>query len=202
MLSRVATQSPRRPRRSGTGWFLAGYAGIACFFALEAVTRKPGSASSLEASTDDQGTTHMIVTAYALATELPLVLRRVPAPQLPQTAGPAGLALQACGLALRAWSMRTLGTSYTRTLRTENEQHVTDNGPYRLIRHPGYTGSLLTWTGFALTSRSVPVIALVAGLLGRAYHRRITAEEKLLQRDLPGYTAYSHHTKKLIPFVW
>ena len=98
--------------------------------------------------------------------------------------------------------MRTLGTSYTRTLHTEGEQHVVDSGPYRLIRHPGYTGSLLTWTGFTLTSRSMPVIALVAGLLGRAYHRRIVAEEKLLQRDLPGYTAYSHRTKKLIPLLW
>jgi protein-S-isoprenylcysteine O-methyltransferase Ste14 len=46
------------------------------------------------------------------------------------------------------------------------------------------------------------VIALVAGLLGRAYRRRIVAEERLLQRDLPGYTAYSHRTKKLIPLLW
>jgi protein-S-isoprenylcysteine O-methyltransferase Ste14 len=200
----VATRSPRRRcrSRSGTGWFLAGYAGIACFVALEAVTRKPGSASSLQASSDDQGTTRMIITAYTLGADLPLVLRRVPVPQLPPVAGPAGLALEATGLALRAWSMRTLGTSYTRTLRTEGEQHVIDSGPYRLIRHPGYTGSLLTWTGFALTSRSMPVIALVAGLLGRAYHRRIVAEEKLLQRDLPDYIAYSHRTKKLIPLLW
>ena len=81
----------------------------------------------------------MIVTAYTLGAELPLVLRRVPVPQLPPVAGPAGLALEATGLALRAWSMRTLGTSYTRTLRTEGEQHVVDSGPYRLIRHPGRT---------------------------------------------------------------
>lgn len=72
----------------------------------------------------------------------------------------------------------------------------------RLIRHPGYAGSLLTWTGFALADRSVPVVALVAGLLGWAYRRRITAEEQLLQRDLPGYRGYQHCTKRLVLFLW
>lgn len=99
--------------------------------------------------------------------------------------------------------MRRLGQFYSRTLRTEGSQHrVIHTGPYRFIRHPGYTGSLLTWTGFALTSRSAPVVAVVGGLMGRAYHRRITAEEDLLRRELAGYVDYSSRTKKLIPFVW
>jgi len=193
----------RRPARTGTGWFIAGYAGVAGFFALEAVTRKPGSASSLHASPDDQGTTRMIGVAYGLAAELPLLLRRAPLPQLPRLVAPAGLILQATGLGLRASSMRRLGEFYSRTLRTEGAQHrVIETGPYRFIRHPGYTGSLLTWTGFALTSRSAPVVALVGGLMGRAYHQRITTEEDLLRRELPGYLDYSDHTKKLIPFIW
>jgi hypothetical protein len=125
-----------RGARAGTGWFLAGYAGIAGFLGLEALARTPGSASSLNAY--DQGTTRMIAITYGLAAELPLVLRRVPAPQLPPMAGPAGLMVQAAGLALRAWSMRTLGASYSRTLRAGQEQHVVDTGPHRLVRHPGY----------------------------------------------------------------
>ena len=181
---------------------MVGYVGIAGFLALEALARKPGGASSLDASLDDQGTTRMIAITYGLAAELPLALRRVPAPQLPPIAGPAGLMMQAAGLALRAWSMRTLGSSYTRTLVAEREQHVVNAGPYRLVRHPGYTGSLLTWTGFALTSSSAPVVVVIGTLLGRAYHRRINAEEKLLRRDLPGYATYSQHTKRLVPFIW
>lgn len=98
--------------------------------------------------------------------------------------------------------MRTLGSSYSRTLRAEDEQRVVDEGPYRLIRHPGYLGSLFTWTGFGLTSGSLPVVATVSALLGRAYGHRIAAEEELLRRDLPGYVEYSRRTKKLIPFIW
>ncbi len=99
--------------------------------------------------------------------------------------------------------MRALGASYTRTLRVENgQQTLVDSGPYRWVRHPGYLGSLLTWVGFALTSGSAPVLALIAGLIGGVYRRRIVAEEQLLQRDLSGYATYSEQTSKLIPFVW
>lgn len=200
----VITPTARQRQRSGagTGWFLAGYAGIAGFFLLEATSRRPGNAASLRAAEEDQGTTRLIIAAYGLAIDLPPLLRRVSVPPLPRAAGPVGLLVQATGLALRAWSMHTLGAFYTRTLRTEDAQGLIDSGPYRLVRHPGYTGSLLTWTGFAVTSRSIPVIALVAGLLGRAYHRRIDAEERLLRRDLPGYHDYADRRKRLVPCVW
>jgi protein-S-isoprenylcysteine O-methyltransferase Ste14 len=166
------------------------------------MARQRGTAASLTASGDDQGTTRDIVTASVIAVVAAPVLRRGPVRSLPRAAAPAGLVLQAMGLGLRIWSMRTLGASYSRTLRTAGEQGVVTDGPYRLIRHPGYAGSLLTWTGFALTSGSLPVVATVSGLLGRAYKRRIAAEETLLRRDLPGYVAYSGRTKRLVPFVW
>jgi len=179
--------------------------GLAGFFVLERLLRQPGGTSSLKASGDDRGTTKMIIAAYGLAVDVPLLARRLPGRPLPPAAAPAGLAVEATGLALRAWSMRALGRSYSRTLRVvegDVQQTVVDAGPYRLIRHSGYLGSLLTWFGFALTSRRVPVVALIVGLLGAAYGRRIAAEEQLLRRDLSGYTTYSERTKKLIPFVW
>ena len=169
---------------------------------MEATTREGGETSSLNASSDDQGTTRTILAAYAVALSVAPMLRRVRSPQLPRFAGPVGLSLEGAGLALRAWSMRTLGAAYSRTLRTEGGQPVIDTGPYRLVRHPGYAGSLLTWTGFALTSGSLPVVAAVSVLLARAYQRRISAEEQLLCRELSAYLAYSDRTKKLVPFVW
>jgi protein-S-isoprenylcysteine O-methyltransferase Ste14 len=188
-----------RPSRR---WLFAGYAGLAGFFAIEAAIRKQGSASSLSASEDDRDSTRSIVRAYVVAASLPLVLRGVPARRLPRASKLVGLALQAGGLALRFWSMRTLGDFYSRTLRTQEEQRVVETGPYRLVRHPGYLGSLLIWAGFALTSGSLPVAAGVTGVVGRAYGRRIEAEEQLLGRDLPGYDEYARRTWKLIPLIW
>ena len=191
--------SQREDRRSG--WFLAGYTGVAGFFIVEMAARQRGTATSLDPSGDDEGTTRGIVTASVAAATLAPLVRRLPVRSLPRGAAPVGLALEATGLILRVWSMRTLGASYSRTLRADDAQRVVDDGPYRLIRHPGYAGSLLTWTGFALTSRSVPVLIAVTGLLSRAYAHRIRVEEALLRRELPGYLDYSRRTKKLIPFV-
>jgi len=68
------------------------------------------------------------------------------------------------------------------------------------VRAPGSASSLQT--GLAFTSRSLPTVAAVAGLLGAAYGRRIRAEEELLRRNLPGYAEYCRRTKRLVPFVW
>jgi protein-S-isoprenylcysteine O-methyltransferase Ste14 len=181
---------------------VAGYAGLTGFLVLEGVVREQGSASSLEDSTDDQGTTRLILGAYALAAVLPLLLRPLGLRRLPRSAGPLGLAIEAMGLGVRLWSMRTLRGSYSRTLGTTEEQQVIDKGPYRLIRHPGYLGSLLTWAGCSVASGNLPTVTIVTGLLVGAYRRRITVEEQLLGRDLPGYLDYSNRTKKVIPFVW
>jgi protein-S-isoprenylcysteine O-methyltransferase Ste14 len=111
--------------------------------------------------------------------------------------------MMAAGLALRAWSMRTLGAYYSRTLRTTADQNVVEYGPYRVIRHPGYLGSIMVWTGFAVTSGSVAAAAGAAALMGNAYSRRIAAEEAMLTgRFGSAYAEYSRRTKRLIPFIW
>jgi protein-S-isoprenylcysteine O-methyltransferase len=185
----------------GNGWFLAGYGGVAGFFAVEAVARERGRASNLTADANDRDSTRLIVVACVMAATLSPLLRRLPG-KLPRGAAPAGLAMQAAGLGLRTWSMRSLGESYSRTLLAQADQRVVEEGPYKVVRHPGYLGSLLTWTGFGLSSRSWPVVAAVTGLVGFAYRHRIAAEEALLRRDLPGYVEYSRHTRRLIPGIW
>jgi protein-S-isoprenylcysteine O-methyltransferase Ste14 len=198
----AAKDHPNTLSSSGRGWLLAGYAGAAGFFVQELFLRGRGAASSLKTSDDDNGTTRVLLTSAGLGYGLPLVLRRLPLPMLPTAAAATGLIIEAGGLALRVWSMRTLGSFYTRTLRTTQGQHLVNTGPYRMIRHPGYTGALMLWIGLALSSRSAPTTVLVPTLMGRAYHRRIAAEENLMRRAIPEYRDYSRRTKKLIPLIW
>lgn len=189
------------PRR-GVGWFVAGYAGVSGFLALESLVRQPGDASDLHASHDDARSTRGIVVAFVLAIVSAPLLRRLPVRPLPWVCAPLGLLVLVTGLALRAWSMQTLSDAYTRTLKVTNQQTVTDRGPYRHIRHPGYLGSLLVWCGFALGSGSVVVVGTVAALLVPAYVHRVGTEEALLARDLPGYDEYQRRTTRLVPRVW
>jgi len=201
-IRRFGSVSACTASRSNCGWLLTGYLGAAGFLVQEVLLRQRGAASSLDASHDDRGTTRTLLLSSGLACGLPVVLRRLPLPIMPRVAAAMGLIMQACGFALRVWSMRTLGAFYTRTLRTAQHQHLVETGPYRMIRHPGYAGALLVWTGLALTSRSALAAVLVPVLMGRAYQRRITAEEELLGRALPDYSDYSRRTRKLIPYIW
>lgn len=77
----------------------AGYCGLAGFFLLELVLPAPGGASALSASENDQGTTRLIIAAYAVATDLPLLARRRRFARLPRRFAAAGLRVQGAGLA-------------------------------------------------------------------------------------------------------
>jgi protein-S-isoprenylcysteine O-methyltransferase Ste14 len=193
--------TPVGPRR-GLPWFGAGAAGLGGFFAVEALVRAPGEASDLHAGTEDAGSTRRIAVAATLAALSAPLLRRLPLRPLPRWCAPLGLLVLGAGLALRVWSMQTLAESYSRTLRVTNEQQVTERGPYRRVRHPGYAGSLLVWSGFGLSSGSAAVLGTVATLLVPAYVRRMEAEERLLMQHLPGYKSYAQRTTRLVPKVW
>ncbi|MDQ3886467.1 MAG: isoprenylcysteine carboxylmethyltransferase family protein [Actinomycetota bacterium] len=114
-----------------------------------------------------------------------------------------GVAMIATGLALRGWGMIILGRYYTRTLRIMANQHVVQNGPYRLIRHPGYTGSLLVWTGYCLGVGNWIVAVAVAALMLLAYSWRIRAEEHMLAEHFGrDYRDYQRATARLIPYLF
>jgi protein-S-isoprenylcysteine O-methyltransferase Ste14 len=72
-----------------------------------------------------------------------------------------------------------------------------------VIRHPGYLGSIMVWTGFGVASGSAAAALGTAALMSAAYTRRIAAEEDMLTGELgAAYTDYSRRTKRLIPCVW
>lgn len=198
----MSASTDRYGTRAPFGWFLAGYGGVAGFLILEGTVRNRGRASALDASEDDRGSTRRIAIGYLGSALLAPMLRRIGPTSLPRVSGPLGLTLQTAGPSIRIWSMRSLAESYSRTLRVTDEQTVNESGPYRFVRHPGYLGSLLIWTGFSLTSGSVSVVGLVSGWLIPAYRQRISAGESLLRRDLPGYEDYAGRVKMFIPGIW
>jgi protein-S-isoprenylcysteine O-methyltransferase len=84
---------------------------------------------------------------------------------------------------------------------TEN-QSIIRAGPYRLIRYPGYLGSILIWIGAAAATANwiVLVITLIAML--SVYVYRIQNEEKMVLTTNTEYAEYQAHTWRLIPFVY
>ena len=87
-------------------------------------------------------------------------------------------------------------------LQTERGHQVVSSGPYRWIRHPGYTGAMLTYlaTPFFLDSRwaFLPVMFITIILVIRT-----SLEDKVLQDELQGYRDYTKRVRyRLLPGVW
>ena len=112
-----------------------------------------------------------------------------------------GLVLMVAGMALRWYSIRVLGASFTCEVSTRPGQAVVESGPYRWVRHPSYTGGLLTLLGVLVCCVNwASLAALIVAVAGYAY--RIRIEERALASDLgTPYRDYMRRTKRLIPFV-
>jgi protein-S-isoprenylcysteine O-methyltransferase Ste14 len=111
------------------------------------------------------------------------------------------LAMVVAGFLGVSWVLRT--NSYAaRTIRVEAGQTVISTGPYRWVRHPMYSGSLVLFlfTPLALGSWVAwPVFALLTPF----YVFRLLNEEKVLRAELPGYSEYCLRTRfRLVPYVW
>jgi protein-S-isoprenylcysteine O-methyltransferase Ste14 len=115
----------------------------------------------------------------------------------------AGLALMWAGIGLRVWAVLSLGRLFTVVVRVADEHVVVDHGPYRYVRHPAYTGLLLTLGGLGVALGSwLSVAALVifptAGLVVR-----IRVEEAALVAALGApYREYAEHRRRLVPGIW
>ena len=110
-------------------------------------------------------------------------------------------AVLACGLALIVWSRVALGQSFTAFPRPVDGGSQVAYGPYRVVRHPMYTGVVLSLAGWALLFQSVPVAALAAATLV-VLDLKARREEAWLTGAYPGYAEYMRRTRKFLPFVY
>jgi len=115
----------------------------------------------------------------------------------------AGLVILVGGLVLRGAAIRTLGVYFTGTVQVSADQPVVTAGPYRLLRHPSYSGLLLAFVGLGLTSVNWIGLAVMIVLPLPPILWRIHAEERALLATLGDrYGAFAARRKRLIPLVW
>ena len=90
----------------------------------------------------------------------------------------------------------------SRVVEVDKSHKVISTGLYSIVRHPMYLGVLIMYLPTPLALGSWWGLITMAGI-PLALVLRILNEEKVLCRDLPGYTEYCKKTKyRLIPFVW
>lgn len=114
-----------------------------------------------------------------------------------------GVTLMFAGVTVRRYAMWSLGRSFTRAVAVRPAQAVVQTGLYRYIRHPAYSGTLLTalGVGLALTNGASVGVALLSSVAGHLY--RVRVEEQLLSARLgEPYRVYMRRTRRFIPFVF
>ena len=109
--------------------------------------------------------------------------------------------LVAVGFALivRVYRENTFSSA---TIEIAENQKVISTGPYAIVRHPMYAGGALYLFGTPLALGSywafVPIAVMMPFLVWR-----LLDEERLLAKDLQGYTEYQRRVPhRLVPFVW
>jgi protein-S-isoprenylcysteine O-methyltransferase Ste14 len=111
-----------------------------------------------------------------------------------------GLVLFVLGLGFAVWARLNIGRNWGTPMTQKNEPELVTSGPYRLVRHPIYSGLLL---GGVATAIGLSWYWLVAPLLAGIYFLySATVEERFMTEQFPvAYPAYKRSTKMLVPFV-
>ena len=112
-----------------------------------------------------------------------------------------GLILFAVGLAFAVWARIHIGRNWGTPMTQKNEPELVTSGPYRLVRHPIYSGILAAGVGTALALNWLWLTAVV--LAGIYFVYSATVEERFMTEQFPvAYPVYKRSTKMLVPFVF
>ena len=115
--------------------------------------------------------------------------------------GIVGVALVIAGLTLVVLAFRRLGRSLTPFPRPLARGRLVEDGPYRYVRHPVYSGGLLFLTGIALVYS--PLVLVPTAAIAVTWGLKVRVEERFLRAAYPEYDAYAASTRyRLVPFVY
>jgi protein-S-isoprenylcysteine O-methyltransferase Ste14 len=104
------------------------------------------------------------------------------------------------GLALRIFSITILSRYFSNAAKIQLGHQLIDKGIYGIIRHPSYTGAIITIFGTILWLNSLLTLPFSVMLIGLAYYHRISQEESLLTLHFgEKYRSYRRKTGSLLP---
>jgi protein-S-isoprenylcysteine O-methyltransferase Ste14 len=159
-----------------------------------------------EATKRDRGSFALLMTGTAAGLFLLVsapALEPAAAIRPPGAAFAVGMALFVGGFGMRRWSEMTLGRYFTFQVMTSAEQPVITSGPYRFVRHPGYTGVLLILLGSGLvTGNWIGLAGWTLLVMVPLLYRIHVEEHALLSAVGDRYRTYATGHKRLIPLVW
>lgn len=114
--------------------------------------------------------------------------------------GAIGALICVSGIALAVWARVDLGRNWGMPMTQKSEPELVTSGPYRLVRHPIYSGLLVAALGTVLVTNLLG-LAIVAVMTAYFYYCASVEERNLTATFPVAYPAYRARTKMLIPLV-
>lgn len=170
------------------------------WFVVESVIRRRSRRDSVESEDWTYSVMGMLLIAGFTGATVVASTNVAPLPGSAWWVVAAGVALLWLGVAFRLWAIFTLGRFFKLTVTIQEGHRVIDRGPYRLLRHPSYTGALVAGAGIGLALGDWLSIVVVLGAMAIAYLIRIPVEERALLEEFgEDYAAYAARTARLVP---
>ena len=114
-----------------------------------------------------------------------------------------GLTVILLGMILRFAAIQQLGRLFTVVVTIRKDHTLKTDGLYSLLRHPAYTGSLLSFLGFGLALNNWLALAAAFIPVLAAFIHRINVEEKMLTTQFgEEYINYKKRTSRLVPWIY
>jgi protein-S-isoprenylcysteine O-methyltransferase Ste14 len=115
--------------------------------------------------------------------------------------GVVGLALTVAGVAFAIWARLTIGRNWSAMVTLKENHELVRRGPYRIVRHPIYTGILLAMLGSAIAFGRWPGYAGFAIAFVAFKQKSLTEEQFMVEQFGDAYVRYRTEVKALIPGV-
>ena len=171
-------------------------------FLLEGLIIRSARQKSAEVKSD-KGSGILIVTSIFGSISIADVFAASGFATLPVESLYLGLAMMVLGIGFRLWAVATLKSFFSYTVQIKTGHRVIQSGPYRLVRHPAYAGTLLTLVGVGFALQSWGAVLLIAFVFTLVFGYRIRVEEQALVGSLgEEYMSYARRVKRLIPFIF
>lgn len=106
-----------------------------------------------------------------------------------------------CGLGMCLWARAVLGRNWSGIVTLKEDHELIVRGPYRLVRHPIYTGLLAMLIATWMENGHIAgMIGLVLAFL--SFWIKLGNEEEVMRKQFPDqYPAYQLRTKRIVPFI-
>jgi protein-S-isoprenylcysteine O-methyltransferase Ste14 len=114
-----------------------------------------------------------------------------------------GLAMIYIGITIRIIAIVSLGQFFTVDVTIRENHKLKKDGIYKYLRHPSYSGSLLSFIGLGLTMNNWISLLLISLSIIISFIYRISIEEKVLIEQFGSeYTDYQKFTRRIIPYIY